>query len=165
MSCSGQGNYVASPALRFFLENDIDRAHFTPDSETLNHYIHLDDSDIWCALKVWADTDDKILSLLSQDMLKRKLFEVEVRKEPLSAEERQSLKGLLSRHFDVPTEDSIYLFSENRIQKDMYNPDDDHIDILFKDGTVKDISEASELFNISLLSKKIHKYYLCKQRF
>ena len=29
---------------------------------------------------------------------------------------------------------------------------------------IKDISEASELFNISLLSKKIRKYYLCYQR-
>ncbi|MBQ9533974.1 MAG: HD domain-containing protein [Prevotella sp.] len=155
----------ASPALRFFLENDVDSTHFLPDSEALTHYIHLDDSDIWCALKVWAGSDDKILSLLAHDMLERRLFEVEVREEPLSDDEREKLQETLARHFDVSKEEARYLFSENRIQKDMYDPDDDHIDILFKDGTVKDISEASELFNISLLSKKIRKYYLCKQRF
>ena len=163
--CREGKSVFASPALRFFLENDVDSSHFLPDSEALNHYIHLDDSDIWCALKVWADSDDKILSLLAHDMLERRLFEVEVREEPLTDDEREELQENLARQFKVSKEEARYLFSENRIQKDMYDPDDDHIDILFKDGTVKDISEASELFNISLLSKKIRKYYLCKQRF
>jgi len=47
----------------------------------------------------------------------------------------------------------------------MYNVDDDSITILYKDGTTKDIAEASELLNVQLLSKKIRKYYLCYQRF
>jgi len=51
------------------------------------------------------------------------------------------------------------------IGKDMYNPEDDSIGILYKDGTVKDIAEASEILNVHLLSKKIRKYYLCYQRF
>ena len=55
--------------------------------------------------------------------------------------------------------------SVNRIQKDMYSIDDDSIDILYKDGSIKDISEASEILNVALLSKKIRKYYLCYQRF
>ena len=50
------------------------------------------------------------------------------------------------------------------IGKDMYNPEYDSIGILYKDGTVKDIAEASELLNVQLLSKKIRKYYLCYQR-
>ena len=54
--------------------------------------------------------------------------------------------------------------SLTEIGKDMYNPDDDSIGILYKDGTVKDISEASEILNVQLLSKKIRKYYLCYQR-
>ena len=36
----------------------------------------------------------------------------------------------------------------------MYDVNDDHITILFKDNTLKDISEASEVMNIALLSKK-----------
>jgi hypothetical protein len=46
----------------------------------------------------------------------------------------------------------------------MYSADDDSIDILYKDGTIRDISEASELLNVALLSKKVRKYYLCYQR-
>jgi len=55
--------------------------------------------------------------------------------------------------------------SMNVVQKDMYDVNDDHIAILYKDGTIRDIAEASEILNVELLSKKIRKYYLCYQRF
>ena len=58
-----------------------------------------------------------------------------------------------------------YLMSINTIQKDMYSVDDDSISILYKNGEIRDISKASELLNVQLLSKKIRKYYLCYQRF
>ena len=52
----------------------------------------------------------------------------------------------------------------SNIGKDMYDVNDDSIAILYKDGSIKDISEASELLNVQLLSKKITKYFLCYQR-
>jgi hypothetical protein len=54
--------------------------------------------------------------------------------------------------------------SVNTIQKDMYSTDDDSIDILYKDGTIRSITEASEILNVQLLSRKVRKYYLCYQR-
>ena len=65
---------------------------------------------------------------------------------------------------DISFEETEYMVSVAEIGKDMYNPEDDSIGILYKDGTVKDISEASEILNVQLLSKKIRKYYLCYQR-
>lgn len=70
----------------------------------------------------------------------------------------------LAARFGVSYEDAGYLMSVDTIQKDMYDVNDDQISIIFKDNTVKDISEASEVMNIALLSKKIRKYYLCYQR-
>ena len=157
-------NIFAPPSLQYFLKNDINREHFTLDSEALRQYETLDDNDLWSALKVWADDEDTILSLLARDMTCRRPFAVEVREQPLSDDEQAELTARLAHDFGVSMTEARYLYSENRIQKDMYDPDDDQIDILFKDGTIKDISEASELFNISLLSKKIHKYYVCTQR-
>ena len=46
----------------------------------------------------------------------------------------------------------------------MYNPIDDSIDIIYGDGSIKNIAEASDMLNISLLSKKVKKYYLCYHR-
>ena len=62
-------------------------------------------------------------------------------------------------------DDVKYLYQVSTISKDMYDVNDDHIDILYNDGCVRDIAEASEILNVSMLSKKVRKYYLCYHRF
>ena len=42
----------------------------------------------------------------------------------------------------------------------MYDEADDSIDILFNDGSIKNIAQASDMLNISLLSKKSKKVLL-----
>lgn len=154
----------ASPSLEFFLNHDVTLSDFSIDSEALRHYEMLDDNDIWSALKVWAGGEDRILSLLAQDMICRRPFKVEVRTSSMTDEEIAELENHLAETFNIPLSDAHYLYSQNVISKDMYDLEGDRIDILFKDGTIKDISDASELFNISLLSQKISKYYVCTQR-
>lgn len=154
----------ASPSLAYFLYNDVDSVMFVNDEQALRHYSNLDDSDIWSAVKVWADSDDKVLSILSRDLLDRNIFKVDVRTSPPEKEETDQLRYDLSHCFGISDDDAGYLMSNNVIQSDMYDVDDDHIAILYKDGTLKDITEASEILNVELLSKKIRKYYLCYQR-
>ena len=154
----------ASPALHYFLYNDVDAAHFHTDSEALKHYVNLDDNDIWSAVKVWKDSDDKVLALLSNDLIERHPFRVEILDEEVSDERIAELRKELAEHFGITPEDAWFLISLNTIQKDMYDIHDDHISILNKDNTLKDIAEASEILNVELLSKKIRKYYLCYQR-
>ena len=155
----------ASPALKYFLYNDINADWFTSHPEALDMYSQLDDSDIWSAVKVWAQSDDKLLSMLADDVINRHIFKVEVREEPVSDEEQHELRKSLAEKAGISYDDAGYLMSVNTIQKDMYDINDDHISILYKDGTIKDIADASELLNVDLLSKKIRKYYLCYQRF
>ena len=155
----------ASPALLYFLENDIDAEWFSTHPETLQYYSELDDSDIWSAMKAWKHHPDKILATLATDMLDRHIFKVEVLEEEPSAERLEELQQHIAKQMDIPIKDTHYMMSLNTIQKDMYNVDDDKIQILYKNGEIKDISEASELLNVQLLSKKIRKYYLCYQRF
>ena len=156
----------ASPALKYFLQNEVDAEWFASHEEALRMYEDLDDSDIWSAMKAWKYTDDRILSTLATDMLDRRLFKVEVNEEPVSEERIGELATRIAKHMNISeTNAQRYMMSVNTIQKDMYNVDDDSITILYKDGKTKDISEASELLNVQLLSKKIRKYYLCYQRF
>lgn len=155
----------ASPALMFFLRNDIDSENFISNPDALSYYKELDDSDIWSALKVWKHSDDKILAILASDMLNRNIFKVEIKDEPYTEVEIVSVKEKLCKQFDIKDEDVNYLMNVSSLQKDMYDTQTDHISILFKDGSLKDITEASEILNVSLLSKKNRKYYLCYQRF
>ncbi len=161
-----QGHDVfATPALHYFLENDVDAEWFNTHPEALKNYENLDDSDIWSAMKTWKYDSDKILSTLATDMLDRKIFKVEVHEEPIPQERLDELQQMIAEKMAIPLEDAHYMMSLNTIQKDMYNVDDDSIAILYKNGEIRDISEASELLNVQLLSKKIRKYYLCYQRF
>ena len=162
-----QGKPVfASPSLQYFLQNEVDEAWFDSHEEALMMYGDLDDSDIWSALKAWKYSDDKILSTLATDMLNRHIFKVEVNEDPVGEERITEIAETIAHKMGISTEEARrYMMSINTIQKDMYNVDDDSITILYKDGTMKDISEASELLNVQLLSKKIRKYYLCYQRF
>ena len=155
----------ASPALHYFLSNDVDAEWFAMHTETLTNYEELDDSDIWSAMKAWKHHEDKILSTLATDMLDRNIFKVEVHEEPITKERIEELKETIAWNMGIPLEDAHYMMSVNTISKDMYNVDDDSIGILYKNDEIRDISEASELLNVQLLSKKIRKYYLCYQRF
>ena len=156
----------ASPALLYFLEHDVDAQWFSTHPEALSNYEELDDSDIWSAMKAWKHSDDKILSTLATDMLDRHIFKVEVSEEPANEGRIAEIANEIANKMDITPEDARhYMMSLNTIQKDMYNVEDDSITILYKDGTLRDISDASELLNVQLLSKKIRKYYLCYQRF
>ena len=115
-------------------------------------------------MKVWADNDDKILSLLAKDLIERRLFKVEIFEESVETSHIREIQQQLTARYGISIEDTRYLMSLDTMQKDMYDIHDDHIDILYNDGTMKDIAEASEILNVSLLSKKIRKYYLCYQR-
>ena len=156
----------ASPALHYFLENNVDKDWFINHPEALKNYEELDDSDIWCAMKAWRHHEDKILATLSTDMLDRHIFKVEVSEEPFEETHVESVAKEISARMEISIEDAKhYMMSINTISKDMYNVEDDSIAILYKNGDIRDISEASELLNVQLLSKKIRKYYLSYQRF
>ena len=155
----------ASPALDYFITHEVNRSWFENHQEdVIIHYKQLDDTDIWSAIKVWQSSSDKVLSLLASNLINRRLFKVEVLDTPVSNEDLTALQHHLAHQYCISFEEAAYLMSYSTIQKDMYNLHDDHIDILYKDNTCKDISEASKLLNIGLLSKKNRKYYLCHQR-
>ena len=154
----------ASPALRFFLYNDINPTEFYNNPDCLENFIQLDDNDIWTALKVWSTHTDKVLSTLSTGMINRNIFKVEISSEPISEDRIKELTLQISQQLGITLSEANYFVSTPSIEKNMYDPADDSIDIIYKDGTIKNIAEASDMLNISLLSKKVKKYYLCYQR-
>lgn len=154
----------APPALSYFLRNDVDAEWFVTHDEAFMMYQMLDDNDIMSAIKVWATGEDKILSTLATNILTRRLFKVEVFDEPVSQEYVDVIARSISKKMGIPMEDTHYLVSVNAIQKDTYDISDNSITIVMKDGTTKDIAEASEILNVQTLAKKNRKYFLCYLR-
>ena len=154
----------ASPALRFFLYQEMDRQTFVSDPECLRNYLTLDDNDIWSAMKVWCTHPDPILSLLSQDFINRRIFKVEMSDEPVNEVRKQEKLNELAQRYNVSSEDANLLIANIEVGRDMYSLDDDQIEIRFSDGTTHNLTEASDMLNPSLAAKKVRKHYFCYQR-
>lgn len=154
----------APPALGYFLRNDVDAEWFAAYDEAFQMYLMLDDNDIMSAIKVWAMSDDKILSTLATNILTRRLFKVEVFDEPVAQDYIDVIADNVVKKMGIPIEDAHYMVSVNAIQKDTYDISDNSITIVMKDGTTKDIAEASEILNVQTLAKKNRKYFLCYLR-
>lgn len=153
-----------TPALKYFLTNNVDGEWFNSHPEALEYYVQLDDNDIWSALKVWMHSDDKILATLASNLINRRIFRVEVLDRKFDEAYINEKRREIAQALDISFDDTQYLISQSKAEKDMYNVNDDHISMLYKDGTLRDVTEVSELLNIDLLAKKVGKYYLCYQR-
>lgn len=149
----------SSPALSFFLSRETSQSDFENGSEALEHFVNLDDNDIWSALKVWASHKDIVLSVLSKGMVDRKLFKIEISDKEVSDENKENKLSQFINQFEISRHEAHYFISSDIVTTDMYNKQDDSIDILYKNGTIKDISKASDMLNIELLSKKVEKHY------
>lgn len=152
-------NVFATPALAYFLNNEIGKELFVNDPRALECFIQLDDSDIWSSMKVWMTHEDKVLSLLSAGLVNRRLFKIESILEPHNEEPLKSKIAEYMQVLDLSEHEAGYLTAYNTISTNIYNEEDDRIRILFGDGTVKEISEASDMLDIDLLSKRVEKHY------
>ena len=137
----------ASPALRFFLYNDIQADFFKREPICLENYIKLDDNDIWTSLKIWCDHPDTILSTLSQGIINRKLFKVEVTENPINKERKKEILQSISNQLHITQKEAEYFLVINAIGKDMYSKEDDSIEIMYKDGDTRDIAYAFDMLN------------------
>jgi hypothetical protein len=155
-----QGHKVfASPALSLFLHDDLDRAQFLADPMVLERFCELDDSDVFVAMKAWRHHDDRVLALLSQRLLDRGLFRIELRPEPFSEAEVRERIDASAQHFGLSSEDAEFLVSNARIDNKAYVPRG--IMVLYKDGTIRDFAEANDHLSLQLLSKPVEKSFLC----
>lgn len=149
-----------TPALQYFLSNGSKQL----SDKALEQFALLDDSDIWVALKAWSKHPDKVLSLLSSGIVNRHIFKVEIANTPFNEEYLQSNAQRLCQALQLSTQEVAFLVSYKKVTNNLYREDDNAIDILYSDGTTKNISEASDMFNLDVLSKPIHKYYYCHFR-
>ena len=149
-----------SPALHYFLYNHVTAEEFAHSDYALQQYALLDDSDILSAIKVWMSSDDRVLSALCQCFTNRRLFKGRLLDAPLTEEERQSLREQYAAQLGVSEKEAEYFFVEHVSTSNTYSEKDDSIDILYKDGTIRDIADASDMLNIQTLTYKPKKLYL-----
>jgi len=151
----------ATSALKKFLQNNYSLNDFNTNKELLDLFCQLDDFDIMTSIKEWMNPEDKILSLLSTKIIERKLLKIELQNHPFDENYIQEIRKKAEAFYDINPSESKHLAFSNKINNTAYNPKKDKINLLYKDGTIIDISEAADQLNISVLAKTVTKYFLC----
>jgi HD superfamily phosphohydrolase len=154
----------STPALHYFLYNEVNKNSFNTSEKALNLFALLDDSDIICAVKVWSNHSDIVLSTLCKAFTNRRLFKVIIGTETFDKESRKLYLKQYINHFGVSENEAEYFMGEEVVSTDTYSAKDENINILYKDGTIKDIAEASDMLNITVLTKKVEKHFFCYLR-
>lgn len=148
------------PSLAYFLSS----SRLSPDSlkTFLINYSLLDDSDLLSAIKVWMTSEDKVLSELCKCFTNRQLFKGSIIESPLTDEQKELLREEYAERFAISKTEAEYFFVEHISTSNTYSEKGEAIDILYKDGSVRDIAEASEMLNMETLTYKPQKIYLFK---
>lgn len=154
---SGGEKLFATPALAYFLQEHRE--------VSLEQFALLDDDDILASAKVWCNNSDSVLSMLSNGLVNRKLFSVELNNQPFHADRVAKIRDQVSKQLSLTPEEAEYLVVSESISNYAYSDMDDRITIMDKQGNTRDIAEASDILNISVLSKTVRKYFLCYPRF
>jgi HD superfamily phosphohydrolase len=146
-----------SDNLAFFFYGGADPASqdFNPN-RVLLHFSKLDDSDIYFALKQFGASDDPVLSHLSNCLLNRRLYKIELRNTPFESDYIERIRLKIKKRFvNLPEQYFLILGQESNRT---YNDQKDEIKILYKDGKVLSLSENADY---EVNSKIIVKYYMC----
>lgn len=151
----------ATPALHYFLYGTVAKRHFMNDREVLEQFVLLDDYDVFASIKVWADHSDKVLSMLCKSLVERRLFKIEMTKDEVDEDKKQSLLSAAQKQFGLSENDAAHLVFDGSTRNSAYNMDHSTIKILYKDGTVMDVAQASDQLNIVQLSNTVTKHFLC----
>lgn len=149
-----------SPALHYFLYQNITAEVMQTQDAALYWYTMLDDSDLLSAIKVWSTLQDTTLRELCLAFTNRRLFKGERINDALSNEQRLGLIKRYMEQFNISEQDAEFFFVEHVSTSNTYSENGESIGIFFKDGSVRDIAEASDMLNMETLTYKPQKRYL-----
>jgi HD superfamily phosphohydrolase len=151
---------AATNDLNFFLQQS---AHINFENY-LDKFCRLDDIDVMATIKNWCTHPDKILSTLCRFIVERKLLKVKLQAEPIDETLIAEKKKQAATQYGLTDEETNYFVFTGEAVNTTYNPIEEKINILFKDGTVKDISQVDNALIHHHLSAPVKKYYICYAR-
>lgn len=141
---------------KYFLDNNS----CDNKKEIVEHFSMLDDFDIIYLLKQNINSEDKILKMLCSGVLNRTLPKILIRKENFDTSFISNLSEKVIEKYGISELELKYFLYYGEISNNAYNENDEKINILYG-SELKDITEASDMLNLSVLSKIVKKYYVC----
>jgi len=154
-------NLFCTDALKYFLYENHDKDSFENNPETLIRFSELDDFDITASIKMWQTHSDLVLSSLCKSLVNRNLFKIDIRKNAFTKEEVNAQLQELIDQTCINEEDAKYFIFTDSIKNNAYSPKKDKINLLYKNGDIKDIAKAADQLNINALTEEVVKFFMC----
>jgi uncharacterized protein len=151
-----QGSDLASGSdpLDFFLRHKGKELH-------LDRFCLLDDYDVMGAIKKWVFHSDPVLSRLCSMLIDRKLLKATLQNIPVDPGLVEEKRAKLAKTLKISKEEAAYFVFTGETTNTTYDPTEEYIEILFKDGVVKDISRVDNAIIQQALSSPVKKFYIC----
>jgi HD superfamily phosphohydrolase len=152
----------ATPPLKFFLKNKISKPEMMSNKDVIiENFISLDDDDLMVSAKAWINHGDVVLSLLAKNLINRILPKIRIQKQPFKKGIVSQISNNVIQKYDWPDDYIRYFVYTDAITNKAYSQFDDRISILYNNGEMEDIADASDIFNLNVLYKTVKKYFLC----
>ena len=147
-----------SPFFDKFLHNSL-------GAETVHNllfeFCQVDDFDIISSIKSWTLHTDQVLSVLCKNLLKRNLLKCKLQTARFDKELVAEKKKIIMDQLNITMKEADYFVFTGEAINTTYTLGDEHINILFKDGSVKDISNVDNPLIHQTLSMPVKKFYIC----
>ncbi|MDB5275183.1 MAG: hypothetical protein JWR61_138 [Ferruginibacter sp.] len=134
------------------------------ETVTLEEFCQLDDYDVMSAIKEWCTHSDAVLSILCKGIIDRQLLKIKYFGDPVDTNLVAEKTIMAMEKYNLNAVDAGWLVFTGEAVSNTYNFEDEHIHILFKDGSVKDISEVDNALINQNMKSKVKKYYICFSR-
>jgi HD superfamily phosphohydrolase len=144
--------------LDFFLS---DAFTGTIDDSVLDRFCSIDDHDVMHAVKRWQQHPDLVLSLLCRRFLNRQLYKTKIQADPIEPATIAARQEACLKQFGIDATEIGYCCFTGEASNTLYQTADEHIHILFKDGTVTDITKVDNALIHQNLSAPVKKFYIC----
>ena len=128
---------------------------------TLEQFCSIDDADVMMAIKTWCSHPDKILSFLCRGIIDRQLLKVKYSSSPADENIFLKKRAATAAQFGITEAEADWLVFTGTAGSSTYDFEHKQIKIVFKDGTVKDISQVDDALINESLRGDIKKYYIC----
>ncbi|MDB9883059.1 HD domain-containing protein [Bacteroidia bacterium] len=149
----------ASPYLTFFLKNEFTKADLR-NPEVLSNFCNLDDNEIISAVKVWQNSDDTTLATLCSMIINRNLLKINISDNEFSKNEIEKRLIAISEKLSITKAAASYFVITGKLSNNTYSPYGDSLKIGMKDGSLKELSETSEIYNLAYHNKPTVKYFI-----
>jgi HD superfamily phosphohydrolase len=154
----GQQVPAASATFDFFLKNSTGTVLI---EDQLDNFCLLDDFDVLATIKNWIFHPDTVLRTLCRCLIERRLLKVKLQAEPFSPDWIKTQRNNICRQLKIAEADCDYVLFTGEIENTTYDPTEERINILFKNGTVTDISKVDNALIHQALASPVKKYYIC----